>query len=164
MSQTSDSATSLIITVVFLVLISIATVLYGGSAEQKAKLNNNVFWQKTSWIFNAGLYALGGLTNLGTGQAANKNSSETDNPAPTVNSETDSSFWSQLSASFKDAWNKSGETATNNPSLTTDEPLESPNNESSLNWVKNASGAEIVFKAKSGKEYKLPLPFKFLSK
>ncbi len=33
-----------------------------------------------------------------------------------------------------------------------------------FNYQKTESGAEIIFKAESGREYKLPLPFKFLTK
>jgi len=33
-----------------------------------------------------------------------------------------------------------------------------------FNYQKTESGAEVIFKAESGREYKLPLPFKFLTK
>lgn len=33
-----------------------------------------------------------------------------------------------------------------------------------FNYQKTESGAEVIFRAESGREYKLPLPFKFLTK
>jgi hypothetical protein len=162
MSQARDSVTSIVITVTFLVLTAIATLLYGGTAEQRTQLDNNWFWQKTRVAMDTGLAALESLGGLGTGSSSPAAVSETAVvPEP--------SFWSKVGASFQDAWQKSGGAATSSPELTTsqpadNQPLAAADNSSSFNWVKTANGAEIVFKAKSGHEYKLPLPFKFLSK
>jgi hypothetical protein len=157
MSQTRDSINSIIITVVFLVLTAIATVLYGGSAEQKTAMNNNWLWRQTRTAFDAGLSFLVGVGNLG-----NKNSSST--PAEvdqTAAAAAEPGFWSRISTNLQDAWQKSETASTSDQSLASPQPLESGG--SSFAWQKNAQGAEIIFTAKSGREYKLPLPFKFLS-
>ena len=174
MSETRDSIASLVITVIFLVLTAIATTLYGGSAEQRAKLDQNFFWQKTRWVFDSALSTLTGLSMAGSQgrendangkSAAGNNSAAVGSP---VASESDSGFWSKLTSSLQDAWNKSGETAAGSAVSTGNE---NPATQAAagadsgfIAWDKTATGAEIVFRPKSGEEYILPLPFKFLSR
>ena len=151
MSQTRDSITSFVIVIIFLVLTAIATVLYGGSPEQKARLDNNFFWQKTRVAFDTAWGVLLAISNpeAGKGGSPDAAAAASQGAAPAVN------WWDNLAASLKEAWRESGKASTT--------ALAAVDDGSTLDWRKMAEGAEIVFKAKSGREYILSLPFKFLS-
>lgn len=167
MSQVRDSAMSLVTLVVFLVLMAIALVLYGGNEEQKAKMENNVLWQKAKIAVDYSL-ALGSKL-IGTSSEQNNDSgtliNDIDNQVtsitPTGNNGADSEpgFWSGLGDKIKNEWQK--DIPTTESGLTdVDQNVGSSLN---IDWQKTENGAEIILKTKNGTEYKLPLPFKFFS-
>ncbi|MFA5023654.1 MAG: hypothetical protein WC523_01685 [Patescibacteria group bacterium] len=69
-----------------------------------------------------------------------------------ISSETKNSFWSGLSNQLKKEWQGSSSDEVNTDF------------NDFLSYQKTATGAEMIFRLKNGQEYKLPLPFKFLSK
>lgn len=72
-------------------------------------------------------------------------------------------FWSKLSALAKKEW---ADSQADSQKVEIGEASESitPIESNYLNYQKTETGAEIIFQSKSGTAYKLPLPFKFLSK
>jgi len=76
------------------------------------------------------------------------------------------SAWSDFKNTVKEEWDnsqKSDETQTNTASVKAASPLENSIGKNYFNYEKTKTGAEIIIKSKTGEEYKLPLPFKFLS-
>lgn len=85
------------------------------------------------------------------------------------------SFWENFVSSLKEEWaaNQQPDTA---PAKTISKTATKINNQNTknikststeinlLDYNKTANGAEIIYKAKTGEEYKLPLPFKFLGR
>jgi hypothetical protein len=75
-------------------------------------------------------------------------------------------FWDRIVTFFKDEW--AGSQTVAPETVPTDQivqPTGAANslNQSLVDYVKTDTGAEIIFRSKTGEEYKLPLPFKFLS-
>lgn len=72
--------------------------------------------------------------------------------------ETNPSFWSRIKQLFQTEWQKS---------QTDSQISESSGTEAEISnlffYQKTETGAEIIIRPKTGAEYKLPLPFKFLS-
>lgn len=160
MSQTKDSAISLLTVVGLLVLTTLATVLYGGNAEQKARLDNNFFWQKTRSVFDMALVALESITDISLNGKNSPLSSSVD-----VNEKSSyvldqvgvvGGFWPETVTKIKNAWEKGGETSS---ATTADSNLSDL-----LEWRQTDNGAEIIFRPKSETEHKLVLPFKFLGR
>jgi len=84
-----------------------------------------------------------------------------------TDSETDSSdstpgFWSKFAGLVKKEWSDN-QKEENTPTEIEETPPTDQNEQKLFNYQKTETGAEIIFKAKSGQDYKLPLPFKFLS-
>jgi len=107
--------------------------------------------------------------------AATSSAVETDS---SVSGEASSSLWTKVTAWAKDEWDNSlsatsSETYSEIPELqlpipVPGQPINVQNAEAVLdqkfiNYEKTDTGAEIIFRPETGKEYKLPLPFKFLS-
>ena len=167
MSQVRDSAMSLVTLVVFLVLMAIALVLYGGNEEQKAKMENNVLWQKARIAVDYGL-ALGSKL-IGTSSEQNNDSgiliNDIDNQVtsimPTGDNGADSEpgFWSGLGDKIKSEWQKDVP-ATESSLTDVDQNVSSAVN---IDWQKTENGGEIILKTKNGTEYKLPIPFKLFN-
>ena len=88
--------------------------------------------------------------------------------AESSNSEKQPGFWSKFVDLVKEEWAASQESEAEVEGA--DKPKESAEaetlagGENSLNYKKTETGAEVIFQSKSGQEYKLPLPFKFLTK
>ncbi len=81
------------------------------------------------------------------------------------------SFWSKLVTTVKEDLANTETPNIDSQEISTELPLinQSADNLGSLesdfiNYQKTEEGAEIIFRSKTGEEYKLPLPFKFLSK
>ncbi len=163
MSLERNSLASLLTLVAFLVLIAMAAVLYGGSKEQQAQMEQNFFWQKTFLVFETAKAALQGLVDLSLGTKTSENgpaaSGEASGSDLALNlalkqSAPSGDWWSGLWNKIKEEWNKSD----------TDTSLTATAEDSPLRWEKTETGAEIVWQAKNGEEYKLSLPFQFLSR
>ena len=132
-------------------------------------MEKNFFWQKTFLVLETAKTAILGLVDIGLGKKDNSSQPEfetvPDNTAATaiaaaapavVESASGGSFWSDTVAKIKEEWQRGG-----------DDPgtVASPDVAEAkfLEYQKTATGAEIIFREKSGQEHKLPLPFKFLS-
>ena len=167
MANVSRSLSSFLVVVAFLVLTALASILYGGNSDQQEKMKQNIFWQGARYTADTLLSAVAGAGNIGLNknlafnqtikdEAAqadlNNISSKNFNDDLGNNNGTTGNFWSDWKTRLTQAW---------------------PDNETSaatsgsswpLKWQKTDTGAEIVFTSKSGKEHKLSLPFKFLSR
>jgi hypothetical protein len=160
--------------IVLLILTFLATVLYGGNAEQKAKLNNNFFWQKTRIVFDSTLGFLGAITEIGlieVNDSDSENSNSQNLNQENLNQQPDntSNLFSSLTAKVKNAWDESsdGENSINgsNDKVLNNEDKKNSidsNVEKFVEWRPIIGGAEVIFKLKNGQEYKFILPFKFL--
>ncbi|MFA6995397.1 MAG: hypothetical protein WC249_03255 [Patescibacteria group bacterium] len=160
MSQTKDSAISLLSVIVLLVLTAMATVLYGSNAEQKAQLNNSIFWQKTRSVFDIALVGLESITAISLSKKTSPLSSTVD-----INEKSSyvldqvgvvGGFWPKTAMKIKNAWEKSSENSSTVPADSSLDDL--------VEWRQTDSGAEIIFRPKSEIEHKLVLPFKSLSR
>lgn len=151
MSSARNSITSLVTVVVFLVLIAITATLYNGDQEQKTKLEQNFFWQKTVVIFNGALAFL----------TAPESSSPVETALLIANPQGTEGFWSLAKDKIKEEWDKSD---AENLKTEKNISLDSIGQDNFLDWQKTATGAELIFREKSGAEHKLLLPFKFLSR
>jgi hypothetical protein len=170
MSKLRSSINSILLVVGFLVLTAIVTVLYGGSDEQKVKMEQNVLYQKarlvtdTIWAATQGIVAINLSKNTGSvAQGINDLSSAAlDSSTAASDTASETGFWSKMITRIKEEWNN-GDTAGGNNYGVSDLNSDNSNINSFFNWQKTATGAELIFRTKSGGEYKLPLPFKFLS-
>ena len=172
-SPNSNSFSSILLIVAFLVLTAIVTILYGGSEEQKAKMEQNFFYQKvrlvldTVWTAAQGIVAINLNKNTGwspvTKEINNLSTVAFDSSAASSSpAASEPGFWSNLATKIKDEWNNTN-TADNNGYGVNDLNSNNGNATNFLDWQKTATGAELIFRGKSGQEYKLSLPFKFLS-
>ena len=167
MSQVRDSAMSLVTLVVFLVLMAIALVLYGGNEEQKAKLENNAIWHKARLVVDYGLSFGAQIIGAASEQSNDKGvlleniDSQVTDIVPTKNgADSEPGFWSGLGDRVKDEWTK-GTPASESSLSDIDQNVGSM---MKFDWQKTEDGAEIIFRTGSGEEHRLPLPFKFLSR
>lgn len=166
MAKLRRSLTSILIVVAFLVLTAIATVLYGGSEEQKVKMEQNFFYQKARLVFDYFWVAAQGLIDIGLNKEGGNRIIGEYAENSNVDSELESGFWSRMGVKIKEAWEKSAGTGQDDSFRDFDFnnfDLSLPDRRF-LDWQKTETGAELIFKKKSGEEYKLPLPFKFLSR
>jgi hypothetical protein len=140
----SHSLGSFLIIVGFLVLTALATILYGGSTDQQEKMKQNFFWQGSRYAVDTLWTAATGIGGAGP----DKNKEISDNPAD--DSVAGTNFWLNFKTRLAREWSDSETsfTAEEDPGF--------------LRWQKTERGAEIIFRAKSGEEHKLLLPFKFL--
>lgn len=163
------SLVSVLFLIVFLFLASLAARIYSSDAEQKAKMEENFFWKNTFVAVDAVVplaknffdFILAKDTSSGR---YNASSSATEISAK-ISEEAVNNVVNQTGKSLlvrvREEWEKSEalENETASSSLATGT---SPTSLSDyLAWQKNASGAELVWRAKNGEEYKLSLPFKF---
>ncbi|MFA5319528.1 MAG: hypothetical protein WC387_04185, partial [Candidatus Paceibacterota bacterium] len=74
--------TSIFTIVAFLVLTVIATVIYGGSEEQKAEMEKNFFYQKTRSVFDTALEVAQALVLINVDTNAEKAGQETIDSEP----------------------------------------------------------------------------------
>lgn len=165
-----NSLASLLMIVIFLVLIAIAASSYGSNQDQKTEMEKNFFWQKTFSIIDMAKTAVQGLVDFGLGQKKDETVNDLtkvvnyDNAAavaavaiPAVTgSDKDGGFWSGAISQIKEEWQRGNDEIVPETNQTT-------TGEKFLDWQKTATGADIIFREKSGAEHKLPLPFKFLS-
>jgi len=80
-----------------------------------------------------------------------------------VNPDNTSGFWSKFAGLVEKEWFENQKEENIQPEAGETTPADQ--SESKLfDYQKTETGAEIVFKAESGREYKLPLPFKFLTR
>lgn len=156
--------------VVFLVLTAIVAVVYGGSETQQARMENNFFYQKsrlvldTIWTTAQGLAGLNLNKNLGYGDNL-INQIKTGVENNPVSSE-DTSVWSGLFSKIKTAWQNSGSNNENNSLDFNNLPdLAAPAERITANPAtifidKTDLGSQLVLQSKSGKDYRINLPFK----
>ncbi len=154
MSKSHNSLTSIVMVLTLLGLTVVATLLYGGNTQQQAKVNNNLFLKKTRAVFDTVL----GLTLDSSKKGVDKN-----NNLPLLDSgklvnhnvvtPISPGFVSDIITRVKKAWEASSQS---NPA--------DANLGAILEWRPLTNGAEILFRPKSGEEYKLLLPFKWLSR
>lgn len=169
MSLNRNSLGSLLMIVIFLVLIAIAAVSYGSNSEQKAEMEKNIFWQKTFAVLEIVKKTGLGLISMGLGKKTDNSDTpgtmvsyddnapqvvEAATPSASVNEKTGNS-WTEMVSKIKEEWQKGGEAEPNYSAAVS--------NNSFIEWQKTATGAEIIFRGKNDEEYKLPLPFRFLS-
>ncbi|MFA5184850.1 MAG: hypothetical protein WC456_05020 [Patescibacteria group bacterium] len=164
MSTKRQSLFSLLYVVVFLVLIAIAAVLYGSGQEEKAKREQNFFWQKVFSAWDAAKPVLQNVVDFGLGKESSNTIaapavSEIASTAGDDAAETPG-FWSKMAAGIKAEWQKS-DSDVSDPAMSTVLDEAGPQ---LLRWEKTATGAAIILQTKNGSEHKLPLPFKFLSR
>jgi len=180
---------SLFLVVVFLALASLATFFYNTDQENKDKIVDNEFVQKSEETIGTLLGVSEKMTevnvekNIGVGktmadfiarvnwrgllmgtstesvideQADLEAGSEVAMPN---DSELEDGSWSKFSDQIKEEWERGREGG--------NLPIEIETNELGQGlfaYQKTELGAELIFTGKSGAEYKLPLPFKFLSR
>jgi hypothetical protein len=107
------------------------------------------------FLYNQGRTAIDGLWTLAWG-IANLGSKETNSGSDQIGeiseraeSDAKTGFWPELMETIKDEWE--------NPTTAETEPFERL-----VNWIETENGGILVFRTKTDKEYKLPLPFRFL--
>jgi hypothetical protein len=160
---------SFLTVVIFLVLIAVVAVVYGGGEAQQARMEDNIFYQKsrlaldTIWGSAQGLAGLNLNKNLGVGddladqiRLGVENNGLADGLAPVVSSET-SSAWSGLFNKIKTAWQES-ESEMSNTAVFSGETIAA--NPSPIFIDQTDTGHQLVLQAKSGKEYRINWPFK----
>lgn len=179
---------SLLLVVAFLALASLATFFYNTDQERKDEITKSELVQKSEETLGALLGASGSMTevnvqkNIGLGKtmadfiggidwrglltgtstetvSVETLSSDENESDALKNADATSSSWSKFSKQIKDEWQRG---RGNDNQL-----LETEVNEFGKGifvYQKNDSGAEIIINSKSGVEYKLPLPFRFLSR
>lgn len=166
--------------VAFLVLASAATLIYNTDQKQKAEIADNAFLQKSQAAIGTLVGASEGLAdanlqkNIGLGTTvieavkginwrgfiegtATSTGTSTEINSEVVNEiesdKKENNFWSKLKKTAKK------ELASDQAEVAVD-----PFKQSFFDYQKTDVGAEIIFRADSGREYKLPLPFKVLTK
>ncbi len=146
----SRSVKSFILVVGFLILTAVAAVIYGGDEARKQNMQNSVFWQKTQSALSA-VWALGtGLGNNNDVGTALKEKVATETPG----------FWADLKARFQTEWQKVDTSKLNSEDI----KAAATASDKFLSWERNENGVTLIFRLKSGEEYKLNLPFKFLGR
>ncbi len=89
----------------------------------------------------------------------NETGTITTNPEESVTNTEGGNFWTKMRTAVADEWQKGREVETA-PTETIDNPF----GQGRLVYQKTNLGAEIIISSKTGTEYKLPLPFKFLNR
>ena len=135
MSKPLTTIGGLVTAVIFLALIAVSTVVYNTSPEGQARIEGSVFWRQAKVAMDTMWgYLKGDTSTVVAQQVATAQVQDTN-------------------SDIKAEWDKVGQ-------------IEIPkviNMDKVWEWRKNENGAEIIFKDKSGNEYKVPLPFKFLA-
>jgi len=72
-------------------------------------------------------------------------------------------FWSKFAGLVKKEWSDNQKEENAQPE-TEEEPTANQSEHNFFDYQKTENGAEIIFKAKSGQDHKLPLPFQFLTR
>lgn len=180
---------SLFLVVAFLALASLATFFYNTDQEKKDEITDSELVQKGEETLGALLGASETMTevnvqkNIGLGKTmadfigrinwrglllgtstepvldGQVNPEGEDDSATPENPEATSSSWSKFSSQIKEEWDRGREGG----SLAFGEEINEFDQEPFV-YQKTELGAEIIITAKSGSEYKLPLPFRFLSR
>jgi len=146
--------------VAFLVLATLATFIYNTDQASPENTTNNI----VSNVANSELVQKSQVA-IGSFLAGQETSSAENLPS---NNTTSKKF---IDAVAKIKWqNLFAKKATSTNEGENENNIEKVNDISSstitkyFNYQKTESGAEVIFRAESGREYKLPLPFKFLTK
>lgn len=173
---------TILLVVAFLVLASLATLIYNSDQEKKEETNNGEWMERGKDLWQSLFNASGNLAdvnlqkNIGPAKIVAENVSQ--------NSEV-AGFWSKFKTLIKEEWENTerdreqlkdmAQTEITSQEITPEAeaptkvlPVEASVNEDKtdqtnfVDYQKTDKGAEIIFTSKSGGEYKLPLPFKFL--
>lgn len=152
MAKLNKTLSSIVLLVTFLAITAIATVMYGGSADDKAKMEQNFFYQKTNlalsyvWVAAKSLIGLNLNKNVGLNQSMQDDLTVTSDNLRDVQPD----FFSRITSQIKAEWEKGG-----------DENFDSGDNLGKLvEYQKNETGGELIFNPKSEAEYKISLPFR----
>lgn len=165
MANLNRSIGSFLVVVVFLVLIALTTILYGGNAAQQEKMGQNFFWRSGRYVTDTLWAALVGIGNAELTKNFNLNhkleqkvseagfdqiSWTEENQGQPLGPENQGGFWAKTQARLAKDWsdNLSGQES----------------GEAHIQWKRNDEGAEIIFYTKDGRERRLILPFKLLSR
>ena len=151
MSKPFSALSSIVTIVVFFALIAVATVIYSGDPEQKARVEQNFFWRNAKVAMDSVWIAVQGIADIGIGKSYTGQAST----APIVQATEEAGTFQQIGADIKDEWNKDGGMKL--------DAVSEVNLDKFWEWRKNADGAEVVFKDKDGEEHIVSLPFKFLA-
>jgi hypothetical protein len=152
MAKLSKSLSGIVLLVVFLAITAIATIMYGGSADDKAKMEQNFFYQKTNlvlgyaWVAAKSLIGLNLNKNVGLNQSAQDDLAVTSDELQAVQPD----FLSRTVAKIQTEWEK-GDSESPEPAANIGELIK---------YQKTENGGELIFSPKREVEYKIPLPFK----
>jgi hypothetical protein len=152
MAKLNKTLSSIVLLVAFLAVTAIATIMYGGSADDKAKMEQNFFYQKTNLVLSYAWVAAKSLIGLNLNKNVGINQSAQDDLAVTSNDLQDvqPDFLSRTAAKIQAEWEKGDS-----------ENLDSGANIGELiKYQETENGGELILKPKSGVEYKIPLSFK----
>lgn len=183
MSGLRKTLGSIFLAAFFLVLAIIAMIFYNADKQQQEEMINTDLVQKSKAALITAVDTTGKvvtaqparnpvLENKMTTVVKNIDLVALINKLGTSTDKVDDSgkkppgFWDRIVTFFKAEWAGSQtvapETVPTNQTIPTVGVANSLN-QSLIDYVKNDTGAEIIFRSKTGGEYKLPLPFKFLS-
>lgn len=95
------SLRSVLTLTVFLALIALSGVLYGGNEEKRAELEQNPAWQKTGETISGALGVVQIFTNFSMGKRTETVRAEHDYPE-----EAAESWWEKTRASLKREWDE----------------------------------------------------------
>lgn len=110
MAKPLSALGSIITVVVFLALIAVATVLYGGNQEQKVRMEQNFFWRNAKLALDYVFVGIQGVTDISLGKEyANQASS-------TIGAETTEKvgIFKQIGEDIKAEW-ENGDSAQPSP-------------------------------------------------
>jgi len=183
---------SIIMVVLFLALASLAAFFYNLDQDKQEEIANSDLAQKgqvalgTLMGVSESAVDVNLQKNIGPGKTIidyirkinwktlmqeKKTGDESSNSDSNLNSEMDSEansdnstpgFWSKFAGLVQKEWSDN-QTEENTQTETEEAPPVDQNEQKLFNYQKTETGAEIIFKAKNGADYKLPVPFKFLS-
>ncbi|MFA5754188.1 MAG: hypothetical protein WC905_02385 [Patescibacteria group bacterium] len=188
MAKLRQSIKSFLLVVVFLVLTAIVAVIYGGNDGQRGKMESNILYQKTRlaidtvWSAAQGLAGLNLNRNLGFGDNLADQIKQEVEKADVAE---DGRAWSGLFDAIKREWqsgsqseeigsldfnNLSGaggldssdnlDSQENADLLGLSDSVELPRLSDLITLEETDAGRQLVFRSKSGKEYRVNLPFK----
>ena len=153
MSFFRHSSISLITVVVFLALAAIASYLYSsGDPGEKVELDDSRLWRQLQ-------------SGWGTISGADRDAKSGFFVGDDYSS-IDEGFWLRTKARLQEEWEKSGQETSAGNFTWQDEEMSAEFKELAsefkrFSWQPDDSGGQIIFKAASGKEYKLNFPYKF---
>jgi hypothetical protein len=145
---------SVLTVVIFLVLVAVATILYGGDEAQRAERQQSLVYKQVNLVLGTIFGVAQGLVDLGLEEPVDGEFVEDMLADAEVSVAEEDGFWSRLIEKIKTEWENSAETEEIN--------YDSDNPSAYLDWQKTDDGGEIILRRKDGREHKLLLPFRSL--